>query len=446
MDSPASKGWVIYFTAMFRLLLSGLLTVAFSSILWAQSLYFPPNSGNTWDTLSPQTLDWCPDKIDALNAFLDTSNSKAFIVLKDGKIVMERYFDTFTPDSVWYWASAGKSLAAFLVGLAQEQGHLNIEDPVADYLGQGWTSMDDSLEQQIKIRHQLSMTTGLDYTVGNLDCTDPSCLLYKADPGTQWYYHNAPYTLTHDVVEAATGISWNLYTFQQLALRTGIQGLWFANSNYNQTYASTPRVMARFGLLMLAGGVWDGDTIMHDQQYFNAMINSSNSISASYGYLWWLNGKSTVVVPGLPNVLPGPIVPEAPDDMYAGLGKNDQKVYIIPSENMVVVRMGNPFGPPALAPSSFDNLLWSHLSDMKCDPVGKNIVQPISWNIYPNPANNYLTIEGLANAVNAQLIDLNGKVLWQGDLENGASISIAKYPAGIYYLITSNGKKAVVIH
>lgn len=435
---------------MMRHLLTVLLLVLFSSTLLAQSLYFPPTTGTTWDTLSPQSLNWCPEKIDSLNAFLDTSNSKAFIVLKDGKIVMEQYFDGFTTDSVWYWASAGKSLAAFLVGLAQEQGHLNIEDPVSDYLGQGWTSMTDSLERQINIRHQLSMTTGLDYTVSNLDCTDPGCLQYKADPGTQWYYHNAPYTLTHDVVEAATGVSWNLYTFQQLSLRTGIQGLWFTNNVYNQTYASTPRVMARFGLLMLANGVWDGDTIMHDQQYFTDMITPSNTINESYGYLWWLNGQSTVVVPGLPNVLPGPINPEAPDDMYAGLGKNDQKVYIIPSENMVVIRMGNPFGPPAMAPSSFDNLLWAHLSDMECDPVGIHTSRP-SLQLYPNPATHALTVQAINEGDRLTIYNALGQQVYQSEMRTPtAQLSVADWLPGIYFVEWSGAQgrsiKKLIVH
>jgi hypothetical protein len=70
-------------------------------ILIAQS-YFPPKTGGQWDTLSPKTLGWCEDKIQPLYNFLDSNNTKAFIVLKDGKIVLEKYFGTFTKDSAWY--------------------------------------------------------------------------------------------------------------------------------------------------------------------------------------------------------------------------------------------------------------------------------------------------------------------------------------------------------
>ena len=62
-------------------------------------------------------------------------------MLKDGKIAIEKYFGTFTKDSLWYWASAGKTLTAFLVGQAQENGLLSISDSTSKYLGSGWTGL-----------------------------------------------------------------------------------------------------------------------------------------------------------------------------------------------------------------------------------------------------------------------------------------------------------------
>lgn len=55
------------------------------------------------------------------------------------------------------------------------------------------------------------MTTGLDYTITNPDCTDKDCMKYKANAGEQWFYHNAPYTLLEQVVSAVAGISYNAY-------------------------------------------------------------------------------------------------------------------------------------------------------------------------------------------------------------------------------------------
>jgi hypothetical protein len=71
--------------------------------------YFPPVTGDTWSTIDPQSLGWCTEKMDTLLKYLEYKNTKAFIVLKDGNMVIEKYFGDFTKDSEWYWASAGKS-------------------------------------------------------------------------------------------------------------------------------------------------------------------------------------------------------------------------------------------------------------------------------------------------------------------------------------------------
>ena len=55
-------------------------------------------------------------------------------LLKDGKIVLEKYYDNFTMDSLWYWASAGKTVTSFMTGIAQQEGHLNISDTTSQYL------------------------------------------------------------------------------------------------------------------------------------------------------------------------------------------------------------------------------------------------------------------------------------------------------------------------
>ncbi|MBT8196109.1 MAG: serine hydrolase, partial [Bacteroidia bacterium] len=129
-----------------------IIAVCFScQISTAQNLYFPPTTGNTWDTISPLQLGWCPAKIDTLIQFLENENTKAFLVLQDGKIVLEHYYDNFNQNNLWYWASAGKSLTAFLTGLAQEQNYLSITDTTSDYLGLGWTSCSPAEEEKITI-------------------------------------------------------------------------------------------------------------------------------------------------------------------------------------------------------------------------------------------------------------------------------------------------------
>jgi CubicO group peptidase (beta-lactamase class C family) len=167
------------------------------------------------------------------------------------------------------------------------------------------------------------MTSGLDDGVTDHHCTLDTCLTYLADAGTRWAYHNGPYTLLDAVIENATGQTLNAYTTQKLKIPTGMTGL-FYTSGYNNVFVSKPRSMARFGLLILNNGNWNGNQIMTDATYFNEMINTSQQLNESYGYLWWLNGKPSYMLPGLQFQFQGSLNPNAPDDMVAAMGKNGQ--------------------------------------------------------------------------------------------------------------------------
>lgn len=322
--------------------------------------YLPPNNSTTWETVSPASLNWNEAELTNLYSYLQQKNTKAFIVLKNGRIAAEKYFGTFKQDSVWYWASAGKTMTAFLVGIAQSEGKLNLDYKTSQYLGTGWTALPTLKENNITIRHQLSMTTGLDDGIGDTDCTLPACLQYKADASTRWAYHNAPYTLLEKVVESATGVTYNQYFKEKIRDKIGMNGAWI-KTGYNNVYFSTPRSMARFGLLLLNEGKWNNTAILADNDFFKNQVNSSQNFNPSYGYLTWLNGKKSYMLPQLQLSLDGALIPAAPADTYAALGKNDQKIYMVPSQNMVVIRMGESAGNAHLALSSFDNELWGKL-------------------------------------------------------------------------------------
>lgn len=335
----------------------------FAASVSAQS-YFPPNDSSEWDTLSPSNFDWCPDKIDSLYGFLDEANSKSFILLKDGKIVLEQYFDEHTDSSYWYWASAGKTLSSFLMGIAQEEGFLNINDTTSDYLGSGWTYSSPEEEEKITIWNQLTMTSGLDDGVSNPFCTDDSCLIYLAEPETRWAYHNAPYTLLRPVLENATGQGINIYANQRLLNPIGMDGI-FSYVGYDNVFSSTTRSMARFGLLIQNNGEWDGTQILSDEDYFSQMVNTSQALNESYGYLWWLNGKSSFMLPGTQFVFDGSLFPNAPNDVIAALGKNGQIINVVPSENMVWIRMGNATSTE-LVETNLNIGIWNYINDLSC--------------------------------------------------------------------------------
>ena len=88
------------------------------------------------------------------------------------------------------------------------------------------------------------------------------------------------------------------------------------------------------------------------------MTNSSQNYNLAYGYLYWLNGKSSFRLPNSEDEFTGSLIPNAPADLYAGLGLNDQKLYMVPSLDLVIVRMGGASNEELLGPSSFDNEIW----------------------------------------------------------------------------------------
>lgn len=322
----------------------------------AESLYFPPLTGTNWETKSIADLKWNQAAVQPLLDYLELKHSKSFIVLVNGRIVLENYFNGHSATTNWYWASAGKTLTATVTGIAQQENLLNINTKVSQYLGQGWTSEPLAKENLITCKHLLTMTSGLD---DSTDDVDPASLVYKADAGTRWAYHNV-YVKLQDVVAKASGQSWENYFNAKLRDKIGMNGNW-VQIGANSVYTSTSRSMARFGLLMLNKGKWENTPILNEA-YFNEATTTSQDINLGYGYLWWLNGKSSYHLPQSQLTFQGSIIPSGPADMFMALGKNDQKIYVIPSKKMVVIRMGDAADNVNLALSDFDKTLWEKIN------------------------------------------------------------------------------------
>jgi CubicO group peptidase (beta-lactamase class C family) len=413
-----------------------LLIVVYSLIDFkAQTIYFPPLTGSSWDTIAPQTLGYCQPKIDSLYNFLEQNNSKAFILLKDGKIVLEKYFGTHTATTPWQWASAGKTITSFMTGIAQQEGYLSITDTTASYLGQGWTNCTPQQEERITIWNQLTMTSGLDDGVPDHFCTLDTCLNYLADPGTRWAYHNGPYTLLDGVIENATGLTLNNYTTQKLKNPTGMTGAFFS-VGYNNVFFSTARSMARFGSLILNKGNWNGNQIMTDTAYFNDMVNTSQNLNKSYGYLWWLNGKQSFMVPSLQTVFPAFMCPNAPADMISAIGSGGQFLNVVPSQNLVWLRMGDE-PSNSNVPFLLNDDIWQYVNDLVCSTssVEEEYFEP-EIQFYPNPANEQLTVSVTGGSLgNVILYDQLGvKIKEVNSNTELAKFTISDLQNGIYFI------------
>lgn len=404
-----------------------------TNILNAQN-YFPPILGNNWDTLNPDRFGYCLEKIDSLNSFNKTQKSKAFILIKDGKIVIESYYGSFTRDSFWYWASAGKTLTAAIVGILEGKGNIRLTDPTSVYLGKSWTSLGSAQEDSITVWNQLTMTSGLDDAPPNSDCTNPSCLKFKASAGTRWAYHNAPYTLLDGVISSATGKTINQVINSEITLKSGIKVSYVYVGDNNVAF-STPRNFAKFGLLLLNKGKWDSEQVI-PPAYFDSMISSSQPLNLSYGFLTWLNGRSSFMVPQSQIRFNGSLIPEAPSDLFMALGKNGQQIHVVPSQNLIWIRMGeSPVTESPLVSFDLGRDIWRHINNLKCNSSGLIAYQKKAY-FYPNPVER----GGRINILHAQLIDKFGRVY---EIKNG--VIPTEISPGVYSVVSEFQKSQIVI-
>ncbi|HRM46273.1 MAG TPA: serine hydrolase [Flavobacterium sp.] len=323
-----------------------------------ESMYYPSNTSASWETKSLSSLGWNQNAVQPLKDYLNQKGTKSFMILVNGRIVMEEYFNGHTATATWEWNSAGKTLVASTVGIAQQENLLNINNKVSDYLGTEWTSMPLNKENLITVKHLLTMTAGNDDTK---QYVIKSNLTYIADAGTRWAYSNIFQKLT-DVVNKASNKPFETYFNEKLKSKIGMEGFWNFGTIFT-IYHSNTKSMARFGLLALNKGKWNNEQIINES-YFNESVSTSQSINPSYGYLWWLNGKTSFMIPNEQTVYQGFLVPNAPADMYAAMGAKDQRIYVIPSKKMAVIRMGDASDPvnPNFAVSGFDNELWGKIN------------------------------------------------------------------------------------
>lgn len=345
------------------LLLLGLLL---TQSLSAAELYFPPNAGN-WQKADPAAHGWNTGLLSAALDIAGQRNSSGVVILFNGRILAERYWEG--PDSAVYKrflqgedavghaiedvASAQKSVVAVLTGMAQERGYLDIDDPVSDYLGTGWSQATPAQEQAITIRHLLSMTSGLG--------TD---FAFVASAGSRWLYNTPVYHSTMRVLVAATGLDRNELTVGWISEPLGmVNTSWtsrpWADAAIAVGLSTTARDLARFGLMIQAGGRWGDAQIIADQSFLTDMLSPSQSLNPAYGYLWWLNGQDFILGTGpAARRSDGAMISAAPADLVAMQGAGDRKLYLVPSMGLVISRLGYTGGE---AGDSFNDAFWEAL-------------------------------------------------------------------------------------
>lgn len=336
--------------------------------------YFPPGDG-VWETTTPESAGLSAQDIARAGAYAQSQKTSSLIIVHNGRMVAEQHWsaaDEKGKFSAAYQrgytgtntlghpiedvASVQKSLISFLAGIAVTEEKLDLMAPASRYLGNGWSKATREQEDAILVWHLMTMTTGL----GNL-------LRYQEAPGTKWAYNTNAYSKMVPVLEKAFGESIQSITRERIANPIGmtdtewIDRLWAKNNPLANSIGlnTTARDLARFGILVLNGGAWGDSVILDNPDFLKQSLNSSQSHNPAYGLLWWLNGKHSYVRANRDQRVAGSMIPSAPEDMVFAAGALGRKLYIVPSRDLVVVRIGDQHE------AIFDDRFWALL-------LGKN--------------------------------------------------------------------------
>ena len=318
----------------------------------------------TMVTEAQQTAPQSPEMRDLLT-YVRNHGSTGFIVIEDGKVLIDqtwaapaddRVFANFTygkasnGDLLEDVASQQKSFVAVLAAIAIDKGLLDIEAPVSRYLGDGWSKATPEQEAHIRVIDILTMSSGLDERFG-----------YSAPSGSTFFYNTPVYAVTKTIVAAAAGQSLETVTHDWLTAPTGMADTaWrprpaaLASVGNATGLVTTPHDVARFGLMVLHGGVGENGVRVVSQAQLDALFMRSTA-NPAYGRLWWLNGGaySMRAVAGRRD---GPLIAAAPADLVGALGAFDRRLFVVPSRQLVVVRTG-----AATNDTEFDQQLWTRL-------------------------------------------------------------------------------------
>ncbi|NNF02688.1 MAG: T9SS type A sorting domain-containing protein, partial [Bacteroidia bacterium] len=158
----------------------------------------------------------------------------------------------------------------------------------------------------------------------------------------------------------------------------------------------------------------------------------------SYGYLWWLNGKASYIPPGITIPLPGYLTPDAPSDMYCAAGANGQFICVVPSLDLVMVRIGNESSNDPV-PTIFLNEIWKRLSDVFCSSTAIEQLDATNIIVFPNPANDILQIESALIFDGAEIYDQVGRLVLR--TKNCESIDVSNLSKGQYTIKLRSEKK-----
>jgi CubicO group peptidase (beta-lactamase class C family) len=259
------------------------------------------------------------------------------LIVRNGYVVTEAYFRPYNQDRAHRLTSCTKSFLSALVGIAIEEGYLDLDDEALDFFPGRTIANDSPLKWEITVEDLLRMRSGLDWPESSVSYSSHDNVLWQmmasrdwvqfvldqpmaTQPGTTFSYSTGDSQLLAAILERATGMSTQAFARTRLFEPLGVSSArWYWTSAPEGVAFGggglylTPRDMARFGTLYLQGGVWEG------QQVVPATWVEASVTPSQYGYQWWRLSNGG----------------------YAALGYGGQRIAVVPDLELVVVITGD---------------------------------------------------------------------------------------------------------
>ena len=319
--------------------------------------YIAPNLNDGWSTTNPASVGLNEDSLGALLTLIRNTppnDFRALIVSKNGKLVVEEYFNSFMNTNIHDIRSAGKSVTSILAGVAIDKGLFKKSDKVLsvfpDYKN---ISNNTSAKSEIIVEDLLVMSSGLasdDYVD---DSPGAEGLMFMADnflkfaldlpmdfePGSRYAYSSVVAYLLGCIIEKTSGQTLEDFAKASLFGSLGIEEFYWQrspeghNTGMGNLYFQA-RDFAKLGQLMLDKGKWNGQQYISEKWVEDSFrkkfdIDAVDPFSHGYGYMWYI---AQIEVKG------------KMIDFYFASGNGGNKIFIIPEHNMVVATLSSAYG------------------------------------------------------------------------------------------------------
>jgi CubicO group peptidase (beta-lactamase class C family) len=297
-------------------------------------------------------------------------NIHSLLIVRNGRLVLEEYFGEHDVDELHEQQSVSKSFTSALVGIAIASGEIEgVDEKVLSFFPdvEGIASLDER-KRRMTLEDLLTMRSGTDYHERGQD--SPHFQLNRkssgwtkfildrpmiSEPGTTFRYDSGAVILTSAILEARYGVHADEFAAKHLFAPLGIERAeWYKNAEGHPHTGGglhlRSRDMARFGLLYLRDGQWDGKQVVPEDWVASSLsrhveFESPKGGAIGYGYWWW--------------VLPPDPDGEGKQDIYGAFGFKGQYIFLVPEHDMVVVVTAGARGRvEQSAPREF---LYSHI-------------------------------------------------------------------------------------